>query len=96
MNTQYDFPISGNSDLNLSAFLLYCGFELVDIVLPVEQTKERHKNKFGFIFKKSELLPGKIEEYFSENTMVDAKRLFACRQFIRRKIAEKQAENTEA
>lgn len=95
MDQKYTFPIKGVTDLNLASFLVYSGFDLVDIVLPEEQENARMQGKFGFIFRNSELIRPKIDEYFAEATMVDAKKLFNCRWFIRRQITEKQAQTRQ-
>lgn len=92
MQQKYEFAITGVCDMNLAAFLMYCGFELVDIVLPEQQEKEQYKKKFGFIFRASELIKPKMQEYFEGNSLVDPLRLFKIRKLLKQKITEKQAE----
>ena len=88
--TQEDPKINRNADLNLSAYLLFCGFEFIGIELPAQSTG-RFAWKTTFMFKYSIVMKQKKNEYFGGLALVEPKGFCNQRMFLRHRIQELQA-----
>lgn len=86
--------INRNADLNLSAYLMYCGFEFLGITMPANNTG-RFAGKMTFDFPYTLEMKEKKEEYFSGSALVEPKVFCKHRQFLRKRIQEMQAVNHE-
>ncbi len=86
-----DPKINRNTDMNLSAYLVYCGFEFIGLELPGTSEKDRYSDKLVFMFKYSEVMKQKKDEYFQGTGLVEPKKYCSCRNFLRKRIQEMQA-----
>jgi len=60
-----DPKINRNTDMNLSAYLMCCGFEFLGIELPGDNEMEKYADKITFMFEYSLVMKQKKEEYFA-------------------------------